>query len=178
MKKLIAMADYVLEIEKTPYYAVPDYEGGRPTENAPAKACRNIEEMYNKILKYAQFLKQPLTLGMFVPTDSEGNVLEDCVSFDPDISSQYYSSQIYQNQLYKEAQEKVIFKDISIFAIEEFNKQFVYHLVDGNKNYLEYDVNTKTFKNEYRVSCFTIKGITNCDFELTDSAVFNLFGEK
>ncbi|WP_137906083.1 hypothetical protein [Chryseobacterium sp. 2VB] len=28
-------------------------------------------------IKYAEFLKQPLTLGMFVPVDEEGNVLEE-----------------------------------------------------------------------------------------------------
>ena len=29
-----------------------------------------------KVLNYANFLKQPLTLGMFVPCDDDGNVLE------------------------------------------------------------------------------------------------------
>lgn len=30
-----------------------------------------------RILKYANFLKQPLILGMFVPCDENGNVLEE-----------------------------------------------------------------------------------------------------
>lgn len=53
--KLISMTDFVLE-----HPATTDYEW-----------------QLSKHLKYANFLKQPLTLGMFVPTDEDGNVLED-----------------------------------------------------------------------------------------------------
>lgn len=35
------------------------------------------QKRYNSILNYAKFLKQPLTLGMFVPCDVDGNVLEE-----------------------------------------------------------------------------------------------------
>lgn len=53
--KLISMTDFAL------YYA------GNMTYKDHSEKCT----------KYAKFLKQPLTLGMFIPCDLEGNVLEE-----------------------------------------------------------------------------------------------------
>lgn len=51
---------------------------------------------YPKVKNYAEFLKQPLKLEMFVPVDDEGNVLDE-------------SSKEYQK-----AREKVLFKGYHI----------------------------------------------------------------
>ena len=56
--KLISMTDFVLEQGKKP-------------NNSDFR-----ERFFVKVLNYANFLKQPLTLGMFVPCDNDGNVLE------------------------------------------------------------------------------------------------------
>jgi hypothetical protein len=56
MKKLISMTDFVLEQDK-------DF-----------KPTRTYKEL---VINYANFLKKPLNLGMFVPCDEEGNVLEE-----------------------------------------------------------------------------------------------------
>ena len=105
-------------------------------------------DFYLNVTKYANFLKQPLTLSMFIPTDSEGNVLEE-----PVIDTEYLSSfEPYERDLYKEAQEKVLFKE---------NKDM------EDRFYMNGDV-----------SFLCVEDIINCDFELTDSAVLNLFGEK
>jgi hypothetical protein len=56
--KLISMSDYVLEQNKKLNNATEAYE------------------QYCKIVDYANFLKQPLKLEMFVPCDENGNVLE------------------------------------------------------------------------------------------------------
>src|SRR6478609_1170742 len=57
MKKLIGMTEFVLQ----------RYEDVLETNDV----------MLSRIINYANFLKQPLTLGMFVPCDLDGNVLED-----------------------------------------------------------------------------------------------------
>lgn len=57
MKKLIEMTDYVLE------------QWNRA-------GIEELQKYYN-IAKYAYFLKQPLTLGDFIPCDENGNVLEE-----------------------------------------------------------------------------------------------------
>ena len=51
--RLISMTDFVLQ-------------------NVESKTMK-----LSKIADYANFLKQPLTLGMFVPCDDDGNVLEE-----------------------------------------------------------------------------------------------------
>lgn len=53
--KLQEMTDFVLDQEKT---------------DDPTYLC------FARCIKYADFLKQLLTLGMFVPVDEEGNVFE------------------------------------------------------------------------------------------------------
>lgn len=59
MKKLISMTDFVLEQEKRLGLWGDTYK-----------------DFTEKTSKYAQFLKQPLTLGMFVPCGEDGKVLE------------------------------------------------------------------------------------------------------
>lgn len=60
--RLISMTDFVLEqFEKMPL---------QPTQQECV--LHNL-----KIVNYANFLKQPLKLGMFVPCDEESNVLEE-----------------------------------------------------------------------------------------------------
>lgn len=58
--KLISMTDFVLE-------------EGNPS---------NTDEQFtNKVMAYANFIKQPLELWMFVPCDEDGNVLEESGMF-------------------------------------------------------------------------------------------------
>lgn len=59
--KLISMTDFVLEQELPTYMQNEEFE-----------------EAYYKLYNYANFLKQPLELWMFVPCDENGNVLEQC----------------------------------------------------------------------------------------------------
>lgn len=59
--KLISMTDFVLDKAKE------DFNNGEYPEF-------NFRDL---VWNYADFLKQPLTLGMFVPCDEEGNVLEE-----------------------------------------------------------------------------------------------------
>lgn len=57
MKNLISMTDFVLEQRKT-------YNG-------------DFEDLADLYLRYANFLKQPLELCMFVPCDENRNVLQE-----------------------------------------------------------------------------------------------------
>lgn len=60
------MTDFVLEQnDKMPTF------GEELVKDSSAKNA------FYKTLKYAKFLKQPLTLGMFVPCDEDGNILEE-----------------------------------------------------------------------------------------------------
>lgn len=86
--KLIKMTDFCLEIlnENSPY---------------------NEVEMLTKISNYANFLKQPLTLEMFVPVDEEGNVLEK-----PKLTVHHEAHfDLDEMEIYHKAQEKVLFSN-------------------------------------------------------------------
>ena len=82
MKKLISMVDFCLEQRKT-------HTG-------------DFEDYCDLICRYAKFLKQPLTLGMFVPCDLHGNVLEEKKPF----QDKYYE--------YQEARERCLFKGFGV----------------------------------------------------------------
>lgn len=88
--KLISMTDYVLGIELLNQTAI---------------------KRLDMVFRYANFLKTPLELGMFVPTDEQGNVI--------DISKLAKSSiqDLETNGLssYNKAKERVIFEDCSMF---------------------------------------------------------------
>lgn len=78
-----------------------------------------------KIYKYANFLKKPLSLSMFLPCDENNNPIEEITEFDPDISSQYYASQLYNNQLYEEAKEQEVFEALKNEAVKRGYKKGV-----------------------------------------------------
>lgn len=91
--KLISMTDFVLSQKEKIWEEEMPYS-----------------EFIDKIINYAYFMKQPITLGMFVPCDENGKIIEEITQFDPDISSQYYAGQIWHNNLFNEAKERVLFK--------------------------------------------------------------------
>lgn len=82
--KLISMTDFVLG--QTKYIETADFR----TANIPL----------NKIHKYAKFLKQPLELGMFVPTDENGNFLWDEAN--------------WNKNFYQRAKERVLFEGFKV----------------------------------------------------------------
>jgi len=101
--KLIKMVDFVLE-----YYSSEEHD-----------ELQILDLMNN----YAFFLKQPLTVGMFVPADEQGNVLEepemynDWVNHKVDASK--YTKECFDCASYKEAKERVMFEGWSFYVEDE-----------------------------------------------------------
>jgi hypothetical protein len=60
----------------------------------------------DKVMSYANFLKQPLELWMFVPCDEEGNVLEEPRPQDGDDGNWNYQARFNQ---YQQAKERCLF---------------------------------------------------------------------
>lgn len=73
---------------------------------------------FERILKYAHFLKQPLKLEMFVPCDEDGNVLEEPTNYEvwEEIYLKDKSSIIgfKKHESYFEAKEKVLFEGFEV----------------------------------------------------------------
>ena len=108
----------------------------------------------SKLLDYAKFLKQPLTLGMFVPCDDYGNILQE-PEFDyvfgidgaTDIQIECANND-YRDRItnFQKAQSKVIFEG---FKIVEILKDEYTHISDGNvslffHNLAEIEVDTNS----------------------------------
>ena len=80
----------------------------------------SFDQICNKIFNYANFLKQPLNLGMFVPCDEDGDVLEKPEDYEnrlPNMMTEY-NDEVYT---YKQAKEKVLFKGFKI------NGNYIYY---------------------------------------------------
>ena len=74
----------------------------------------------DSIVKYANFLKQPLNLGMFVPCDEGGDILDEPEDYEnrlPNMMTEY-NDEVYR---YKQAKEKVLFKGFKI------NGNYIYY---------------------------------------------------
>lgn len=78
-------------------------------------------EFARKVKNYAEFLRQPLTLGMFVPLDKQGNLLKG-KPLSPAPDSEWIRWENEEFEFYK-AKERVLFKGFSIR--EEKRKKFV-----------------------------------------------------
>ena len=131
--KLISMTDFVLN------------ETNRPT---------TLSESFQKCVTYANFLKQPLKLEMFVPCDEDGNILED-------ITGQgmipFYVEKAHR---FLTAKEKVLFEGFEIYGNGDLYNQFV--TFDSNR--LEI-MNVENLITDFQYS-----------FNLTPNAIKRIFG--
>jgi len=92
-RKLISMTAFVLE---------QNNKNSGKYKNEEASTL--LFKLYKSIFDYANFLNQPLTLGMFVPTDLEGSVLTKENSF----------LSCNKGFEYGEAKERVLFEGFEI----------------------------------------------------------------
>ena len=136
--KLQSMTDYVLWLEQNKGY-LPDF--------------------HFSCIKYAKFLKRPLTLGMFVPCDLDGNIIEQpCDIINTDGCRDCACKE------YKKSQERVLFKGFEL----DFKSD--YTTIVWNK---EIDVEVK-FRNQDSQKTTIEKQFINHytkPLELTESAI-------
>jgi hypothetical protein len=130
MKKLISMTDFVLEQDTNWSY----------------------KNTIVSIRDYANFLKQPLELWMFVPCDEDGNVLEE-----PKDEGQTLVRLEKDFKEYQQAKERCLFEG---FELKGENELF-YNLTHD----LCYSVFLS--KNNKR----TMQDLINSDFKLTPTAL-------
>lgn len=139
MKKLISMTDFILEQRMT-------------SEEVNASSFQQIQNhintYYDKVYAYANFLKQPLKLEMFVPCDEDENVLEEPKNFLVDFENEFNS--VHRNKVclawyneckqYQKATKKVLFEG---FKIYDYKLNVFFYL--GKRKTLSYDKKRKDF---------------------------------
>ena len=105
--KLISMTDFVLNQKQSESFNEKTFIN---------ESLISLE----KIRNYANFLKQPLNIGMFVPCDDEGNFFEEPKKeeyFDDGFNfefNQKYFKDVVLKEYYK-GKEKVLFENIPIY---------------------------------------------------------------
>lgn len=145
--KLLPMSDFVLEIAK------------QRKENEE-HGWDYTSSDFNRVLNYAQFLKQPLTLGMFVPCDEDGNVLEEPKEDDLNMSW-FEKTELYNKEKeYDKAKEKVLFDGFEY--VSETKETWLFKIngnfprIIGKKLTIE---SLKMFKDQIQLTITSIKQI-------------------
>lgn len=158
--KLMSMTDFVLKILN---------------ESAPNDFIKAI----STIRKYADFLKQPLSLGMFVPCDDQGNVLREPEMYrwykeTGHLLKHFNEHERFICEQYQKAKEKVLFKHAEVYMIRNDKDKI------KGCSYVEIKVTTLDWLIRFRddgVIKFidkqlkTIEDIVFMDIELTESAI-------
>ncbi|WP_449398356.1 hypothetical protein [Chryseobacterium wanjuense] len=125
--KLIPMTTFVIE-----YYSNEGYAD-----------LQTLKLMNN----YAKFLKQPLTLGMFVPIDSQGKVLKEPKNYKTWKSLEHNSRKDHDNspstsfeeyRIYQKAEENCLFKGFEV----AYNGYSVVRIVASYDHSIELSFNT------------------------------------
>ena len=149
--KLISMTDFVLEVEKNSY---------TQTEKYNIIEWQTKCESFDKIVNYANFLKQPLKLEMFVPCDEDGEILHPEFVGGKEV---IYDSSVQDAMMdkvieYQQAKEKVLFEGF------KFKKTSTYCIIYKNDNavWASWD-NRKT-----------IEELIHFDLTLTENAIKKL----
>jgi len=91
MERLMSMVDYVI-------YTYDQTEDSLDSEQ--------------KMFEYANFLKQPLSIEMFVPCDENGNVLEEKSIFNTTDEDYIFNSEAFDN--YQQAKERCLFEGFEV----------------------------------------------------------------
>lgn len=145
--KLISMTDFVLG-------------KNQPKQYIPKEKHLSI------IAKYAEFLSEPLVLGMFVPCDENGNVLKEPSNLErmqAGWADYPIDENFYRVQNYDKAQKKVLFKDATITPVED------YYIVKIGKREVWITWTERTIEDVQHIN-----RAYEVDFELTESAINQL----
>lgn len=149
MNKLIPMTDFVLNYK---------YQNDKPISGQEFYKLRSIAN-------YARFLKQPLKLGMFIPTDEDGNVLDAPGYFEASSFTEQMQYESYVDE-YQQAQQKVLFK-----GFENSSNGDKFHNIIHKNKFLTFDKQYNNFTDSFDKRYTKIEDLVHLDLELTESAL-------
>lgn len=112
-------------------------------------------------LDYAFFVKQKLTLGMFIPCDEEGNKIEQPTTYGERGSFVRGKEHERKIKQFKKAQEKVLFKG---FQIKEVSNVLISIL--NKKIIIYFDIQDDTIMVKGKSYYKTISDLTQFNLEL------------
>lgn len=126
-----------------------------------------FEEVYTKIHNYAKFLKQPLTLSMFVPCDKKGNVYVDYKTYQPkkgticipyeglfEVSRKGIDVELLNEPQFWKDDQRFYNKRKYEEALKEYREAKERVLFEGFKLYKEKSGLTKVFNSESNIELY------------------------
>lgn len=144
--KLVSMVDWVLEYDD---------------QDASWDAYEAME--YN--IRYANFLNRPLKLGMFVPCDEEGNVL-DFIEYESYVGSDEDYNQYIKK--YHRAEERVLFEGFEY--LRWYKGSHIIILIHNGEEIFDYNAN----QGRFIISANKIEHLVKYNLELTENAIKQL----
>ena len=122
----------------------------------------HIYKYYDKVFNYANFLKQPLKLEMFVPCDENGNVLDPSDAF----------RSCEKGFVYSKAKERVLFKGLVFEESQKEalknNTQLSVSIYTENSFYITHRLNGKLHT---WFDLKTVEELIKCKIELSKTAI-------
>ena len=129
------------------------------------------EDKMKNIWSYAKFLKQPITLGMFVPTDKNGKVLKG-KPLSPNTDAEWIRWENEQEEFYK-AKELVLFANFEVKTKTAFNNGYDF-VCDNNEIFYPFWYNPVTGW-ELSKGLKTIEDLVIFQPKLTDNVLSEYF---
>lgn len=132
-------------------------------KDAPLADYDTVNESFtNDVINYANFLSQPLTLGMFVPISESGEVLREPM-YDP-ANEQYWASEQFQ---FEQAQQRLLFEGLKVLK----NTSQFFIVEDNLGNWIRVV--------KWKPTELTIDDLSKqCSATLTDTAIKIIYGEE
>ncbi len=141
----------------------------------------NHQTFFKKVSSYAQFLKKPLELGMFIPCDEEGNILEqvskpDAEDYRNDEGGNFelYNFNMKAYTSYKKAKNRVLFDGFVFTDSQKYSIPLSvspYGLKD-EKIQLTKLKDSGAYHTWLQLN--TIEDLVQCDLKLTENALAHI----
>lgn len=148
--RLISMTEFVLQQNK-------EFTKGKPLHETNWE--KEFEKLSKLLIRYAEFLRQPLTLAMFVPVDEEVNVLAK-----PKLTvHQEAHFDLDEMEIYHKAQKKVLFEGFILNGEHLENKQLHLKIYIDTFEFVEYHDNG--YGGGYIGE--SIENLSNCNLQIT-----------
>ncbi len=158
--KLISMTDFVLE-----------QIGNHDCNTNKDSEYNDLFVFKNTIENYAKFLKQPLTIGMFVPCDRKGNFLTEPKTYQDWLKAMKIDEMNCFAQGYggcakfDEAKERVLFEGKRLDKYEVFEDCVILN------DRIIFSKSGKVFAIHKSEEYKTVEGIVSYDLEITPTAL-------
>lgn len=117
---------------------------------------------------YDHFIGQSLILGMFIPCDEDGNVLEEPKDYDLGLKFPYSNKHSIECEKYQQAKDRVLFEGFEIKVSNITNNlQNDFLIISETNEIIAHENKTEWFFNPYK----KVENLIDYELTLTQTAI-------